>query len=108
MTSNIEKEGFEHIMQLHKVLGLEGTPLAIAHDISLKDKCNAAIEGLEEAVRNIGIIRDIIRDKTGGGGKGGKYALAKELSVIIKNAGYMLDSLLPEIEDIPEGVYEDF
>ena len=50
MTSNIEKEGFEHIMQLHKVLGLECTPLAIAHDISLTDKCNAAIEGLEEAV----------------------------------------------------------
>lgn len=102
MTSNIEKEGFEHIMQLHKVLGLECTPLAIAHDISLTDKCNAAIEGLEEAVRNIRIICDKAESK------GAKYALAKELSVIIKNAGYMLDSLLPEIKDIPEEVYENF
>ncbi len=85
----------EKIIRLHEKFGLDVQPV----NTQIIMDCANAIQGLEEAVHNLGVIWTIHDEDTA------KRALIKELAVVSSNAAIMLNRYLPEALQ-PEAAHE--
>lgn len=74
------------ILRLHKDFGVDVHPV----DAEIMADCHNAIQGLEEAVHNLGVIWTM-PDKFEA-----ECALIKELAIVSSNAAIMLNRHLPE------------
>lgn len=87
----------EKISRLHKDFGVDVQPV----DAEIMTDCHNAIQGLEEAVHNLGVIWTM-PDKFEA-----ECALIKELAIVSSNAAIMLNRHLPEATpktDIPDKI----
>ncbi len=76
----------EKISRLHKDFGVDVQPV----DAEIMADCHNAIQGLEEAVHNLGVIWTM-PDKFEA-----ECALIKELAIVSSNTAIMLNRHLPE------------
>lgn len=76
----------EKIIRLHEKFGLDVQPV----NTQIMTDCYNAIQGLEEAVHNLGVIWTM-PDKFEA-----ECALIKELAIVSSNAAIMLNRHLPE------------
>ena len=76
----------EKIIRLHEQFGLKVQPV----NTQIMTDCYNAIQGLEEAVHNLGVIWTIPDEDTA------KRALIKELAIVSSNATIMLNRYFPE------------
>ena len=93
----------EKIIELHKQFGLDVQPV----NTQIMTDCYNAIQWLEEAVHNLGVIWTIPDEDTA------KRALIKELAFVSLNAAIMLNCYFPEAlppkpdnETLPDEIHD--